>query len=181
MLKKIRYYVNLDTLKNKCHAIFGSLMQYGCQIWGQKINSRVKRTVKLQNRAIRVINFKDYQHPTEKLYKDSKILKFQDHISLLNYLFVSDSLMDNLPKSLCKQFSNVHQIHSHPTKNSVNHCIALPKSRTIDYGIHSIMGQSCRNYNFLQINCNSQSIRTKSSYLKKDIITKYFLNSYYPE
>ena len=181
MLKKIRHYVNLDTLKNIYHAIFGSLMQYGCQIWGQKINSHVKRIVKLQNRAIRVINFKDYQHPTEKLYKDSKILKFQDHISLLNYLFVSDSLMDNLPKSLCKQFSNVHQIHSHPTKNLVNHCITLPKSRTINYGIHSIMGQSCRNYNFLQINCNSQSIHTKSRYLKKDIITKYFLNSYYPE
>ena len=146
MLKKIRHYVNLDTLKNIYHAIFGSLMQYGCQIWGQKINSHVKRIVKLQNRAIRVINFKDYQHPADKLYKDSKILKFQDHISLLNYLFVNDSLIDNLPKSLCKQFNYVQQIHNHPTKNSVNHCIALPKSRTIDYGIHSIMVQSCRNY-----------------------------------
>ena len=153
-------------------------MQYGCQIWGQKINSHVKRIIKLQDRAIRIINFVDYHHPTSKLYQNSKILKFQDHISLLNYLYVNDSLKSTLPKPLCNKYKNIQQIHSHETTNLVNNCIALPKSRTSDYGIHSIIGQACRNYNFLQIHCKSKSIHLKSRALKKEIITKFFLDSY---
>ena len=154
-------------------------MLYGCQIWGQCVNPYIKRIIKLQDRAIRVINFADYHHPTHKLYQHSKVLKLQDHVTLLNYLHINDSLSDSLPKSLCNRYRIVQLSHSHQATNAVINCVTLPKSRTLYYGIHSISGQACRNYNFIQINCNSNSIHLKSRGLKKDIITKFFLTSYF--
>ena len=48
----------------------------------------LKRITKLQDKAIRIINFAHYRESTSKLYKNSKILKFKDNITLNNYLYI---------------------------------------------------------------------------------------------
>ena len=68
--------------------IFSSLLNYGAQIWGQYHNCHIKRVTKLQDKAIRIINFAHFRESTSKLYKKSKILKFKDSITLNNYLYV---------------------------------------------------------------------------------------------
>ena len=35
-------------------------MTYGCQIWGQSRSTHVNRISRLQNRAMRIINFETY-------------------------------------------------------------------------------------------------------------------------
>ena len=49
MLAKIRHYVSLQTLKNIYYSIFHSHLTYGCQIWGQVLNSTLNIT---QNKAL---------------------------------------------------------------------------------------------------------------------------------
>ena len=51
-------------------------MIYGCQIWGQHKTNLVKRFMKLQENAIRLINFKVNNAKVSSLFAQSKILKF---------------------------------------------------------------------------------------------------------
>ena len=176
MLSKIRYFT-LENLRNIYFGIFSSLLNYGAQIWGQHLNIHIKRILKLQDRAIRIINFANFREPTPKLYKKSGILKFKDNIALNNYIFVHDSLNRRLPTALLDKFVYLNKSHQHNTRNSANHCVKLPKSRTLGYGTDSITSQSAKAWNFLQSNC-SDNMHLFSRNKCKKIIRKFYLDSY---
>ena len=82
MLTKIRHYINEKTLSMVYHGIFSSLLLYGSQIWGQS-NQLVSKMEKLQNKALRIINFKPLRYSVNSLYNKCEILKFGD--SILSY------------------------------------------------------------------------------------------------
>ena len=82
MLSKIRHFVTTENLRNIYFGIFASILNYGAQIWGQHNNKHIRRITKLQDKAIRIINFAHYREPTTKLYKNSNILKFKDNINI---------------------------------------------------------------------------------------------------
>ena len=100
MLKKIRHYVSRNVLHSIYYGIFSSLLSYGAQIWGQSENKYIGRIIKIQNKAIREINFANYNDSVDPLYHASKILKFTDNVKVLNFLHVLDSLTNKLPITL---------------------------------------------------------------------------------
>ncbi len=55
ILKRIRDYVNIDTLKMTHNSILLSHIYYGCVIWGIQNQVNVNRICKLQKRAARVM------------------------------------------------------------------------------------------------------------------------------
>ena len=67
---------------------------YACQIWGQSSNT-LNKIQPLQDKAVRIINFKPDNHNVGELYKRDKILKVSDYIKLLNSLFVRDVLLNS--------------------------------------------------------------------------------------
>ena len=69
MLKKIRHYVPINILRTIYFSIFSSMLTFGSQIWGQQKNIGTQRILKLQDKAIRIINFSNYHETTGKLYK----------------------------------------------------------------------------------------------------------------
>ena len=73
LLSKIRHYVRAPLLRAKYFAIFDPHLRYGCQIWGQNKNYAVENIEKLQNKAIRILNFKGPHAEASNLYKESKI------------------------------------------------------------------------------------------------------------
>ena len=178
MLSKVRHFVTNLILRNIYFGIFSSILMYGAQLWGQHHNIHVKRILKLQEKAIRIINFAEYHEPTPNLFNISKILKFEDSIALKNYLFVHDSLKGGLPSAFKNKFEYLHDLHNHNTRNSTLYCVKLPKSRTVAYGINSITSQSGRSWNYFQVNCSSDKINLKSKGLCKKLITNFFLNRY---
>ena len=74
LLSKIRYYVPKYLLRTIYFSIFNSHMIYSCQIWGQN-KGKIKKISELQDKAIRIINFKQKNYPVAELYKNSRILK----------------------------------------------------------------------------------------------------------
>ena len=90
--------------------------------------------MKVQNKALRIINFADFI-PSSPLYKSSNILKLKDHVTLNNFLYVHDSLTSNIPSSLRNIFSCINSRHEYPTRISQKMCVNLPISRTMNYGI----------------------------------------------
>ena len=147
MLSKLRHYVNKNTLRSVYFAIFSSIMSYGSIIWGNNQNKFVKRICGLQDKAIRTINFASNYDSRNPLYKNVRVLKFNDHIQIQNFLLAHDFFNNNLPESFNNFFSLVSRSHSHFTRAAANMHYNLPKARTSVYGLKCITYQSVLSWN----------------------------------
>ena len=99
LLAKLRYFVSQNLLRTVYFAIFDSYLRYGCQVWGQHNDSNNNEIAKLQDKAVRIISFKDRNTPYEPLYKDRKIIRFFDLVSYYNCLLAAEHLNQNWPKN----------------------------------------------------------------------------------
>ena len=113
-------------------------MIYGSQIWGQSINIHTEQIVKLQNRAMRIIQFEDFQANPNPIYRDNNILKLSDYIELQNCLFVYDFLNNTLPSCFQSYFLKINELHIIPVISSGWGCLFTPYLSTTRYGLHSI-------------------------------------------
>jgi len=115
MLSKVRYFVDHKTLIMIYHGIFSSILMYSSLIWGQN-NRIVNRLQILQNKALRIINFKPRRTSASPLYGECKILKLRDNVSLQSFLLAYDSINCQLPASLNKMFTFVDADRAHNTR-----------------------------------------------------------------
>ena len=97
MLSKIRHFVSYETLVIIYHAIFGSHLRYGCQIWALVNLGSHKKISSLQNRAMRIMHFQPSTSSSNILYYLSKTLKIVDLIRILNCVLVWDQQHSKLP------------------------------------------------------------------------------------
>ena len=179
MLAKIRHYVPQNTLRNIYFGIFSSLLTYGSQVWGQFSNKHVCRLQRLQNKAIRIINFAKFDDPTGPLYQKSKILKLCDHVKLQNFFYVHNSLKGTLPVALLKNyFQVVADNHPFDTRGAARHLMVLPEART-NYGINSIKYQSVAFWNTIVSLFPDKKLQLESKFICNKVIKNYMLNNYY--
>ena len=177
MLAKIRHYVPYDTLLNIYYAIFNSHLIYGCQIWGQHKSQLLEKLNIIQNKALRIINFKSPRDHADPLYHHSKILKLNDHISLMNCLFAYDQHKQNLPGVFKDYFVPVSEIHDHNTRATEKQNFSIPQSKTLVYGLHSIKHQCISIWNKMQNNLKTEPNQLRKPELNK-ILFEHFLNTY---
>lgn len=177
MLSKIRHFVPKEELKSIYHAIFSSHMSYGMQIWAQSDSSHLENISKLQNRAMRIINFKEFDADCNPLYKDMKILKLMDFIALQNCLFVHDFFDNRLPACFDNYFKRIRDIHSYPTLNSELGCLSIPIVSTTRYGLNSITYRCVDIWNRFSRHFKQDMSTLPKHTIKKEIHLSY-LNSY---
>ena len=103
-LCKIRHYFPKFLLKTLYYTILHSRFIYTSQIWGLNFNA-LNKIQALQDKAVRIINFKANNYDVGEHYKNDKILRISDYIKLLNCLFIRDILTNSsippLPKLFC--------------------------------------------------------------------------------
>ena len=90
---------------------------YACEIWGQEQNNALfEKLIKLQEKALRIINFENFDENANILFKDNKILKISNFISYKNTLFVRNSInRENLP-IFNDMFTTLNTNHNHNTR-----------------------------------------------------------------
>ena len=178
MLSKIRHYVPKEELKSIYHAIFSSHMIYGCQIWGQSRNAYVEKIYKLQNKALRIINFADYRADVNPLYINNNILKLQDHIKLQNCLFVHDYLNGALPHCFRDYYFKTNYIYfTVQTRSSNLGCLFAPCKNSTTYGLNSITQKSIRTWNAITKETKTD-LSGLSRHRIKSFLTKYLTEKY---
>ena len=152
ILSKIRHYVPKWLLRTIYFSLFNSHLIYGCEIWGQKSTLLFRKIQDLQDKAIRIINYKPDDINVNELYRNDKILKITDFISLKNTLFVKDSLEGNIPTPLQDYFKLARNIHGHGTRSAGKSLIDIPQAqvRTQTYGHYSIKSRCASTWNTLQ-------------------------------
>ena len=94
-------------------------------MWGQ--NKRyLEKLSTLQNKAIRIINFKQHDNSVGEQYNTNSILKIKDYIDLLNCLFVKTVLSNESLPVFSKYFERSYNLDNHTTRqitqNSVKIC-----------------------------------------------------------
>ena len=129
ILNKLRYNANLSVLKIIYHSLFGSHLLYGSQLWGQKTLKTQTTFQALENRSPKKITFKKRKGSATCICKDLKILKFRDHITQQNCLFVF--LLEQNPQ-LLSSFKIFHCGHTYnySTRSSNKNISDIPYSRT---------------------------------------------------
>ena len=147
LLSKLTYFVSANLLRTVYFAIFYSYLHYGCQIWGQNKNASTKEIASIQDKALRIISFKDRSAATGPLYHEKKIIKFFDLISIYNCLLIPDHLNKNLASPFSGYFTYMADLHNHNTSGALKKLVNVPYSKTSFYGTHSIIAKSVKDWN----------------------------------
>ena len=166
MLSKIRHYVNYETLLSIYHAIFNSHLRYGCQVWGLTSQQSLNRIVSLQNKAMRIIHFQPPFTQPNILYYLSNNLKLADQIKVLNCIFVWEQQRSKLPLTFKNFFSLTKETHYHNLRSVTSKNLFVPLSRTVKYGINSIVHRCVTTWNNLphELKTNPEHQNSKQSF-----------------
>ena len=176
LLSKTRHYVSKDLLRTIYHALFDSHLRYSCQIWGQCQTQSLHNLEVLQNKALRILNFRGHRENSQPLYKVSKLFKLKDLVRLYNLQFVQNHLNDFLPKTFLSYFTKTTNLHEHDTRGIR---LNVPFVNTTYYSSNSITFKAIRVWNKLQTMLNKHFLlQDKNSpkvlqFIKNQILDHY--------
>lgn len=104
------------------------IFTYACTLWGNNYNAPLSQIVKLQNKAVRVINDVPLMEPITPHYLSLHLLKFPDIVKLntcmLFYDYFHHEKFPNIPVSL------VSELHNYNTRSASSNQIFIPSFRT---------------------------------------------------
>ena len=177
LLSKIRHYTPKPLLRTIYYSLFNSHLIYACQTWGQSKTELFKKIQKLQDKAVRIINFLPNTAPVSEIYKTTKILKLSDYISLQNALLVKNCFQKQLPRPLLNFFRKTTEQHNHSTRSASKNFAFVGEANSKSYGIDSIRYQAVIIWNKLQNNITSDLTELSRMKVKSTVI-EHFLKSY---
>ena len=99
-----------------------------------------------QNKALRIISFKQFTEPLKLLYNQLKINSLKNNIILNNFLFVY-KLANNLPDVFDQFFKPFKKLNNHNTWGSQKYLLNIPKTNTQMFGSNLIKIKSIYNWN----------------------------------
>ena len=111
---------------------------------------------KLQQKAIKIINFLPLNDAVEKQMYEVNILKLRDFIMLQNILFVKDCLSENSPGSFNDKFHPSKLPLNHTTRSSSTYGLKVNNFKTERYGRKSIVKRlkmKCKYFLFSFFSC----------------------------
>ena len=168
LLSKIRRYVLMHLLRTIYYSIFKSHLIYACEIWGQNQNNlRFTKLTKLQNKALKVINFQSSDSPTGPLYQENKVLKIADFINYKNALFIRNTLKRENPQVFHEMILMLNQNHSYNTRAATYHFLGIPQVKTTHFGQYSVQFQASETWTKLERTQNLNLLTSAPSELKK--------------
>ena len=141
ILAKLRGNMDQKLLIDIYYCLVYSYLSYGVEAWGSACDTHLKCIRVLQNKAVRILAGKQYYQifgetpgplpSADPLYKELKVLDFNDIHKLSIAKFVYLTLCEKTPPIFFDWFKYNHQIHSHSTKSSVT----IEQQHYFDVGI----------------------------------------------
>ena len=114
---------------------------------GKHKQKALQNIEKIQNKALRILNFKNPWDPIEQIYKESKIFKLKDVVTISNLKFVYDQMNKPLPRVFENFFINKTRQHLYNTRGN---SLDVPQVKTTTYGSNSFTLHAIRTWNFFE-------------------------------
>ena len=128
---KLKHHVSKATLigvNYSLNSLIYPYLTYAYTLWGNNYNAPLSQIVKLQNKAVHVINDVPLMELITPHYKSLGLLKFPDIVKLntcmLFYDYFHHKKFPNIPVSL------VSVLHNYSTRSASANQIAIPLFRT---------------------------------------------------
>jgi len=183
-----RHYLSKSLLLQIYYGQFYSHLSYGCQLWG---HGKIDQTITLQKKAIRLMTFSHYLAHTSTLFKELKLLKLPDIISMSNILFTHSTLNNRSPAIFNNFFKfkdiNKRQISQHNKFSTLNGALEMPIYKTSS-GLKSVqficavewnqIHRELSNENFLKYQENNFWLKSISIKPLKNLLKPNFLDNY---
>ena len=176
VLCKMRHMVPREFLLLIYFALFYSHLTYCAQTWGQPVSMYVRRISALQNAAVRIICFADFNAPVDPLFAELGLLKFSDLIHMHNVSLLHSLYHSNLPPPLIDTFA-IDFTHAFETRASERGLINSRYYRTKHFGLKSVRHQSVKSWQYCHNLADFKLVDLSLSNLKHVLKSK-FLSKY---
>ena len=105
LLNRAKHVLNYDALLTLYNCIVLPYLTYCCELWGSTYKSRLRSTIILQKKIIRIIHGAKYRDHTSVFFYESKLLKLNELISLNVSIIMYKAYHHMLPLNLQALFS----------------------------------------------------------------------------
>ena len=142
-LNRIKYFVPLNVRLMLYNALILPHLNYCVTAWGYQCN----RIIKLQKKAIRTVMISSYNAHTESFFKNLKLLKIQDILTLQTLKIYHKFRNNKLPYYIQNwplfQNSNIHN-HNTPGANALhkNRCLHVFAQKSLKLNITNIVNDT---------------------------------------
>ena len=106
LLAKIRHYAPSSVVRSLYFSFINPYTDYNLLNWGMAALTNLDPINKKIKKAIRIISFKDSDHPSTPLFKELKILPLSIAIQMRNAKFMWKLVNGYLPPSLTSKFNH---------------------------------------------------------------------------
>ena len=136
---------------------------------GQSNSDILVMVQRAQNKALRIINFKEERHPSEPLFTEMKILNLTSIITVNNCMLVFDHLNSSLPALFDELFKSFKEQHSHNIRGARRYVLSIPKMKISFYGSRSAQVKSVKDWNnvIANIHFTTEDFMKRSEVIKK--------------
>ena len=177
-ISKLRHYVPREILLSVYHAIFESHMRYACQVWGLCDNTVTHRIQVLQNTAMRLITFNGPRTSASPLFAEMGLLKFFDHVKIMNILYVQKYLNNSLPTDVLTTLNFEEIDHPRETRRNESKLLKLSTVNTLNFGLNSFTRLSSKQWNELRSNHPDINLCEADTDVLKSLATNFYLSKY---
>ena len=167
MVYKIRDYCTQNVLRSLYFSLFNSHLTYGLPVWGECDAILSNKLLLLQKKIVRALSFADYSAPTNPIFKELNILKFQDLFKCQLASLMWDFDKGTLPESLVPLFIKRNNVHSLNLRNAKNDKLYTASKKATRYGFHSFSHKGSLLLNELKDTAVYNESVSKFCFLKK--------------
>ena len=116
ILKKLRPYVNNDTILGLYYSFIYPYFTYCVQVWGKTYQSNLDCIVKLQKRVIRLLAGVHPLTHTEPIFFRLKILKFIDVVNYIIGIFMYKVYHQDIPRVFENYYTENRNVYDYATR-----------------------------------------------------------------
>ena len=170
ILKRLHHFLPVKSLLLIYNSLLLTHLNYSILAWGHSCN----RIVKLQKKAIRLINSANFVAHTEPLFKELNLMKFEDLLRLKALKFYYKHYHNKMPKYFNNFFTTQSITHPYNTRHRHVSRTVLPHRISTKYRIRYYIPNLL---NEMPI-CIKEKFATHSYYGFSKYTRLYFTNQY---
>ena len=120
ILAKLRHSIQLRPLLNIYQALINAYLHYDICAWGSAPKTYLNMILLIEKRALRLIYFTDCKQHAVPLFLNSKVFL----LSLIYFDCLCSIMWDvannSVPENIKRAFTRISEVHSYPTRSSLN-------------------------------------------------------------
>ena len=128
LLRKIKKFLPQTTRKTFFNYYIKPHLNYCSSVWGQTSKENLNTVNKLQKQAARLILDKDYNTPSDEMFKELQWQTFPENVQYQQALLVYKSLNNLAPPYMKNMFQYVRDVGRTNLRSVTNHKLYVPRA-----------------------------------------------------